>query len=279
MGNLIPPLLSGGAKQLARFLIPILTKEAVARGAGALLNQNSVSAPPLRDEQGNVISVTDADVLDLIANINIGEINVIDNANRQYLIDSLNRFAADQQEFDLAKASFQGRNAYQQYPDASEEIKGQDEFQREGQGQLNRTNQPTEGLDDAAAKIIKQKNRRSTDRHFVSRQPWEFDYCMKPLSAFHNFQTTIEVVGEAGNKIINPAQAPTLGLFIDAKLLRETIELWRRLVGITKGRNMKRAMELTNSSREEFLANLIAVPETKTLFVTGTDNVPFYQDD
>lgn len=279
MGNLIPPLLSGGGKQLARFLIPILTKEAVARGAGAFLNQFSVSAPPLKDEQGGNISVEDANVLDLIANITIGDINLIDSSNRQYLIDSLNRFADDPTEKNLARISFQNRDAYEQYPDASDEIKAQDNFQREAQGQVNKTNQPTEGLDLAAAKIVKQKNRASTDRHYVSRQPWEFDYCMKPLSAFHNGQTTIEAVGEAGDKIINPSQFPTLGAFIDAKLFRETIELWRSLVGVTKGRNMKRAMELTGSSREAFLASLIADPDTKIKFIEGTNDVPFLVPD
>ena len=271
-------LISPGGLQLVKALTPVLASAASGEGGGGFLNNMTINTTPLLDFEQNIISVENAPVADLIDNIKVEPIVNVNQTSTQYLVDTLNRIAQDPLDVEAAKANFKARPPYSDPANHSQGVREQDRIQREALRKLHGSRVPSEGLEDDAKAIVKETARKPTDKFYVSREPHEFDYCMKPLKR-ENDMTTIEAVADAGDHIINVTVAPTLGLFIDAKEFRKTIELWRRLVNITHSRNAKKLTELMGTTRHDLLQSLIAEPTTKALLVAGCTGVPFLQPD
>lgn len=271
-------LISPGGLQLVKALTPVLAATANGEGGGGFLNGFTVNTQPLFDFDQNIIKVDDADTTSLIQNIKIAPVSEVTEESSNYLVDTLNRLGNDPVEAAAAKADFKARPAHRDRDSASNGYNNQDLFQEEAMGRMLHHVLPHSGLTVEAAAKVKKSRRRPTDRHYVSREPHEFDYCMKPLKRA-NDRTTIEVVADAGDHIINPAQEPTLGLFIDFKKFRVGIELWRRLNNVSHSQNAKKITTLLGTTRQDFLESLIQEPATKAKLVEACTGVPFLQAD
>lgn len=279
-GNVLD-MLGGGAGQVAKMLIPLLADKALGQGGGGFLNGNTYNAAPLLDIDGTAIPVETADITDLINNITIQNINSITPESSRYLVDSMNRIGDHPPYRDQARETYGNRQTYAENDGSSEGYLRQDEFQDDAMGRMQQRRIPSDGLTDMAAKHVKKKQRRPTDHYYCSRQPHEFDYCMKKMSqSFHGGMTQIEAMADAGDHIIHPTQAPTLGAFIDVKHFREGIELWRTLLRIVRSKNAKRLVEAIGLPDQRALFDqLIAEPATKQLLVEACTDVPFLQLD
>lgn len=272
-------LIAPTAGPLLTTLLPLLASTATGEGGGGFLNGNTITAPPLLDNEMNQINVNDADTTTLINNIQIRDINSISQGDTQYLVDSLNRLGNNAVEKEQAIAAFKARDPYRDGSLHSDGYRQQDQFQQEALKKMHGSDVPTKGLDDDAAKLVKKRTRRPTDKYYVSREPHEFDFCMKPLKHFGFPGTTIEHVAAAGDHTVNSNPGPDLGLFINAKEFRKGIELWRRLVNVVRGENVKRIAELTGTDQYTMLQSFIAEPGVKAELVAACTGVPFLLPD
>ena len=126
-----------------------------------------------------------------------------------------------------SEADFAARPDYTDPAAASQGYRAHDDLQSQTLKKLLGEQVSTKDLDPDARAIVKKAGRAPTDRHYCSREPHEFDWCMTFLKRFSP-HTTISAVAEAGDHILHPTVPPTLGAFIDVKHFRETIELWRK---------------------------------------------------
>ena len=272
-------LISPAGSQLLRHILPVLAATASGEGGGGFLNGNSITAPPLMDADFNRIEVDDADATTLINNIQIRDITTISAGDTQYLVDSFNRLGGNDVERDQAQTTFKAMDPYRDGSLHSNGYRNQDLMQQDALKRMHGSDVPNKGLDPDAQKLVKSRTRRPTDRHYVSREPHEFDFCMKPLKHFGFPGTTIEKMAEAGNHTLNPAVPPDLGLFINEKEFRKGIELWRKLVNVVRGKNIKEITILTGTTQHAMLQGLIEEPAIKAELVEACTDVAFLQPD
>lgn len=271
-------LLGPGASPLITTLVPMLAQTAAGEGGGGFLNQNTILAPPLFDNENNPIAVNDADTTTLIENVQITNVENVDASSAQYTIDSLNRIGNNPALVEQAKATYRARSRYLNGAEASAGFQAQDEVQQRAMAKLSGSRIPTEGLTDDGKKDVNKKQRKPTDRHYCSREIHEYNYMIKPLKRDPT-TTPYEIVAEAGDHVANPGNPITFGLFVDAKDFRLGVELWRRLWSVAHAKNSKRLTALLGTTNDGLLDILISDPTIKPQLVAACTGVPFLQPD